>query len=207
MVAAERTQPVRTGRTPPLRLMGVITAVVIIGILAFIALQAWVSVRAPVHAGGFSAILGETEPCTDIVIGDDPSACSTVPFEEGREVGIGFTVVNDAPIAMTILDVEVIHDEVLTPAQLEPQLTGEETIFGLGEGVPFEPVEVPAGGERAIQFVGTYGDCESVARHYEPGGGLVVETAFLTVRWGMFQTDVEVPLMTALLLTTPDGCP
>ena len=92
-------------------------------------------------------------------------------------------------------------------AALEPQLTTGELTFGLGEGIPFEPIEVAAGAEQGIQFVGTYGDCEAVARDYLPGSGLSVSQAFLTLRWAIFDVETTVPLSTALALRAPTGCP
>ena len=154
-----------------------------------------------------SAVLGDTQLCNEYEAEEDPTPCYVAPFAEGREVGIGFSVRNDAPIGMTILKVEVIPEGVSTPAALEAQLTGEDMLFGLTEGVPFEPVDVPAGGEQGIQFVGPFGDCENVAEEWIPGSGLSVGQAFLTVRWGVFTTDVEVPLTTALALSAPTSCP
>ena len=103
---------------------------------------------------------------------------------------------------------KIIRDGVLSPAALEPQLlTDENLMFGLSEGVPFEPVEVPAGGELGIQFVGQFGDCETVAGDWLPGSGLVVGEAFITVRWGVFTTQVQVPAPTSLALEAPTSCP
>jgi hypothetical protein len=164
----------------------------------------------PVEAGSVYAVLGETVPCNpaDIDTADESTACSVAPFAEGREVGIGFTVQNDAPIGMTILSAQIIRDGVLTPAALEPQLlTGDGTMFGLSEGGPFEPVEVPAGAEVGIQFVGAFGNCETVAEDWSPGSGLVVGDAFMTVRWGVFTTQVQVPVPTSLALEAPMSCP
>ena len=156
-----------------------------------------------------SAVLGDVQACNieDIDVDADETACHVAPFAEGREVGIGFTVRNDAPVAMTVLSVEVIREGVSTPAALVPELTGEDMLFGLTEGVPFEPVEVPAGAEQGIQFVGPFGDCEAVAEQWAPGSGLVVSQAFMSVRWGVFTTEVEVPLKTALALSAPTSCP
>ena len=94
-----------------------------------------------------------------------------------------------------------------TPAVLEPQLMDDDGLFGLGEGVPFQPVDVPARKEQGIQFVGAFGDCETVAEQYTPGSGLSVSEAFMTVQWGIFTTEVQVPLTTALALSAPTSCP
>jgi hypothetical protein len=210
VVAAEHAQPVTARGTPALTPVGAILAIAVIGILVLAAGQAWASVLHPVQAGSLTAVLGETEPCNidEVDIDADETACYRAPFAEGREVGLGFTVRNDAPIGMTILGVEIIRDGVLSPAALEPQLlTDENLMFGLSEGVPFEPVEVPAGGELGIQFVGPFGDCETVARDWLPGSGLVVGEASMTVRWGVFTTQVQVPAPTSLALEAPTSCP
>ena len=210
MVAAERAQPVRAGRTPAFTPIGTVLALAVIGILVLAAGQAWASVVHPVAAGSFSTVLGETAPCSsaDVDIDDESTECYVAPFAEGNEVGIGFTVRNDAPIGMTILSAQIIRDGVLTPAVLEPQLLRSEGwMFGLSEGVPFEPVEVPAGGEVGIQFVGAFGDCETVAEDWSPGSGLVVGDAFMTVRWGVFTTQVQVPAPASLALEAPTSCP
>jgi hypothetical protein len=210
VVAAERALPVATGRTPAFTPIGTALAIAIIGILALAAGQAVASFLHPVRAGEVTAVLGDAEPCSmdDIDIGADERACYRAPFAEGREVGLGFTVRNDAPIGMTILDVAIIHEGVSSPAALEPQLLRNENfMFGLTEGMPFEPVDVPAGGELGIQFVGPFGDCETVARQWSPGSGLAVGEAFMTVRWGVFTTQVQVPGPTALALMAPQSCP
>ena len=207
MVAAERAQPVAAGKTPAFTPMGTILGVAVIGIIVFVVGQAFVWTLPPVQAGSVSAVLGDTQLCNDLEADEDPTGCYIAPFAEGREVGIGFSVRNDAPIGMTILKADVIREGVSTPAALEAQLTGEDMLFGLTEGVPFEPFDVPAGGEKGIQFVGAFGDCESVAEEWLPGSGLVVSQAFLTVRWGVFTTEVEVPLATALALSAPTSCP
>jgi hypothetical protein len=210
VVAAERTQPLAAGRTPALTPVGTALVIGVIGILVFAAGQALVSLVHPVAAGSVYAVLGETVPCNtaEIDIDDESTACSRAPFAEGREVGIGLTVRNDAPIGMTILSAQIIRDGVLTPAALEPQLlTGEGTMFGVSRGVPFEPVEVPAGEEVGIQFVGAFGDCEPVAKDWLPRSGLVVGDAFMTVRWGVFTTEVQVLAPTSLALEAPTSCP
>ena len=84
---------------------------------------------------------------------------------------------------------------------------GETGLFGLNEGVPFEPIDVPAKWEQGIQFVGTYGDCETVAEDWLPGSGLVVGQAFAPVRGGVLTTDVEIPLPSSLALSAPTSCP
>jgi len=201
---------VRAGRTPAFTLIGAVLALAVIGILVFTAGQGWVSAVHPIAAGSFSTVLGETVPCgtADFYIDDESTECYVAPFAEGHEVGIGFTVWNDAPIGMTILSAQVIRDGVLTPAALEPQLLRSEGyVFGLSEGVPFEPVEVPAGEEVGIQFVGAFGDCETAAENWSPGSGLIVGDAFMTVRWGVFTTEVQVPAPTALVLEAPMSCP
>lgn len=208
MVAAERAQPVAAGRTPSFAPVGMVLAIGVIGIAVYVASWAWFSSFPPVEAGSVSAVLGDVQPCNieDVDIDADETACYVAPFAEGREVGVGFTIRNDAPFGMTIVKAEVIREGVLTPAVLEPQLT-DQTAFGLTEGVPFEPLDVPAGAEGAIQFVGTFGDCETVAEHYVPSSGLSVSQAFLTVRWGVISTEVVVPLTSALNLSAPTSCP
>jgi hypothetical protein len=108
---------------------------------------------------------------------------------------------------MTILDVQAIREGVLTPAVLEPQLTSEQVLFGLTEGRPFEQVVVPPGEELGIQFVGTFGDCETVAEDWLPSSGLSIGQAFLTVRWGVLTSEAEVSLMNSLNLEAPMSCP
>jgi hypothetical protein len=206
VVAAEHAQPVAAGRTPALTPMGTALAIAVIGILVLAAGQASASLLHPVGAGSGFAVLGDAGPCNDDAA--DPTLCYRAPFAEGREVGIGFTVRNDAPIGMTILGAQIIRDGVLSPAALEPQLLrSEDLMFGLSEGVPFEPVDVPAGEELAIQFVGPFGDCETVARDWSPGSGLVLEEAFMTVRWGVFTTQVQVPSPMSVALEAPTSCP
>ena len=207
MVAVERTQPLPAGRTPAFTPMGTVLAIAVIGIVVFLVGQVLVSEFPPVRAGSFSAVLGDVGPCSGIESDEGSSDCYVASFAEGREVGIGFTVRNDGPIGMTILAIEVIREGVSTPAVLEPRLIAEDEGFGLTEGVPFAPVDVPAGGELGIQFVGAFGDCETVAEQYVPGSGLSVSEAFMTVRWGIFTTEVQVPLTTALALSAPTSCP
>ena len=186
--------------------IGTVLAIAVIGILVLAAGQAWASFVHPVQAGSGFAVLGDAVPCNDDAA--DPTLCYRAPFAEGREVGLGLTVRNDAPIGMTILDIDIIRDGVLSPAALEPQLlTSENLMFGVTEGVPFERVEVPAGGELGIQFVGPFGDCETVARDWVPGSGLMVGEAFMTVRWGVFTTQAQVPAPMSLALEAPTSCP
>ena len=130
------------------------------------------------------------------------------PFAEGREVGIGFTVRNDAPIGMTILDIDVIRDGVLTPAALEPQLlTDEDMMFGLSEGVPFEPVEVPAGGEHGYPVRRTVWGLRDRgqgvgARQRAGGRGRIHDGAL-----GRLHDSGEVPAPMSLALEAPTSCP
>jgi len=208
VVAAQQTVA-RTSRrrAPSFTPVGAVLAAAIIGIAVALALQIGVEVWPPVHAGGTSAVLGEgAQPCA-AETEDVPPLCYAIPFEEGREVGVGMTVRNDAPIPMTILAAQVIRDGVKTPAILEPQLTTGDVEFGFPAGIGFEPIEVAPGAELPIQFVGTYGDCEAVARDYLPGSGLSVSQVFLTVRWAIFQTETTVPLTSSLALMAPNGCP
>jgi hypothetical protein len=205
--AAERAQPVPARRTPAFTPMGAVLGVAVIGIALFVVIQALVWTFPPVGEGSVSAILGDAVPCAEIDADEPPPDCYRAEFAEGRDVGVGFTFRNNAPIGMTIVDIAVIRDGVLTPAVLEPQLIGDDHLFGIGLGQPSAPVDVPAGEERGIQFVGTFGDCDVVANDYVPDSGLSVSTAFMTVRWAIFQTDVEVPLTSALNLMAPDSCP
>lgn len=207
MVAAERAQPVPARRTPAFTPVGAILGIAVIGIVAFVVIQALVWTFPPVGAGSVSAILGDAVPCADGDADDLPLDCYRADFAEGRDVGVGFTVRNNAPIRMTIVDIAVIREGVSTPAVLEPQLIGDDHLFGVGLGQPFEAVDVPGGEEQGIQFVGTFGDCRAVGNDYMPGSGLSVSTAFMTVRWAIFETDVEVPLTSALNLMAPDSCP
>lgn len=206
MVTAERAQALPARRTPAFTPMGAILGIAVIGIALFVVIQFIIRMFPPVGVGSVSAILGDAVPCAETDADDVPPDCYRADFAEGRAVGVGFTFRNSAPIGMTIVDIAAIREGVSTPAVLEPQLIGNDHLFGIGLGQPFAPVDVPAGEERGIQFVGTFGDCDAVAKDYVPDSGLSVSTAFMTVRWAIFQTDVEVPLTSALNLMAPNSC-
>ncbi|HEX5039619.1 MAG TPA: hypothetical protein VFW95_05745 [Candidatus Limnocylindria bacterium] len=211
MIAAQRTAATPSPRVPSFTPAAAVLAIVLIVGVALLGTQLALDAWPPVHVGATSAVLGEgAQPCSAVEADADetPTLCYLIPFEEGREVGVGMTIRNEAPIPMTIVAADVIRDGVRTPAALESQLiTGDETTFGFPQGVPFEPVEVEPGAERGIQFIGTYGDCDTVARDYMPGSGLVVGEAFLTLRWAFFETHATVPLTSTVALTAPDSCP
>ena len=194
-------------RGPAFTPIGVGLAIVLVAIVAAIGIQMLLSTWPPVSAGQSAAVVGEVTPCNEAEVDEDgASTCYAAPFQEGRDVGMGFSVRNDGLLPMTIVAVDVIRDGVLTPAQLEPYLSTTEGPSG-PDIAPFQPVEVAPGSEQTIQFMGTFGNCETVARDYVPGSGLVLGQAFLTLRWAFFETQAEVPLPVSLALSAPTSCP
>jgi hypothetical protein len=129
-----------------------------------------------------------------------------VPFKAGAPVGIGFTVRNDAPVAVTVVSVEPIGFEEVGPAVLRPELIDVDYLFGADAGRPFEPVEVAPGAEQAIQLVGTFMDCRMVAANYVPGSSVVATDARLRIRWLLFEADVDIPLSLAVSMGVPEHC-
>ena len=192
-------------------LMTVLVGLLIIG-LVVVALVAWIRLSPPVSQGSVVAWLGDAGPTPcDVADSDGEGSieCQEVPFAEGAGVGIGFTVRNTAFLPMTIVAVESLEAPFLTPAYLRPERVEDEGgyLFGLEAGRPFEPIEVAPGAEAALQLVGTYLDCETVAASHPPGSALIIDNARMTVRWAFAEADVVVPLSGALSMPGPISCP
>lgn len=184
---------------------------VVIG-LAAVGLVAWVWLSPPVSQGSVVAWLGDADPmsCDPAEYGEEESIdCREVPFVEGAGVGIGFTLRNTSFLPMTIVAVESLEAPFLTPAYLHPERVQDDHgyHFGLGAGRPFQPIDVAPGGEAAMQLVGTYLDCETVAAWHAPGGALLIDHARMTLRWAFAEADVDVPLRGVLSLPAPVSCP
>ena len=180
--------------------------------LAVIGLMALVRLSPPVSQGSVVAWLGDAGRITcdpEDFGGEESVDCFEVPFVEDAGVGIGFTVRNTSFLTMTIVAVESLEAPFLTPAYLHPERVIDEGghLFGLGAGRPFQPMDVAPGAEAALQLVGTYLDCETVAGWYAPGGALIIDHARMTLRWAFAETDVDVPLRGVLSLPAPDSCP
>jgi hypothetical protein len=65
---------------------------------------------------------------------------------------------------------------------------------------------VAAGAEQAIQLVGTFMDCRTVAANYVPGSSVVATDARLRIRWLLFEADVDIPLSLAVSMAVPEHC-
>lgn len=207
-VAVQGPTTTRSDKRPwrAARVAGIGLAVVVV--VAIVGLNLWVRLSPPLSPGSVVAWLGETKICDQTEFDGEPTLeCREVPFAEGAGVGIGFTLRNSAPIAMTIVAVGSLEPPVATPAYLHPELTAEDGVFGLDAGRPFAPIDVAPNSEVALQLVGTYLDCDQVASWYMPGSALVIDHASVTVRWAFAETDVDVPLRGVLSLPAPDSCP
>jgi hypothetical protein len=123
----------------------------------------WMTTSPPIRRGSVTAVIGQAEACNPSEFGSDETVdCQRVLFKAGAPVGIGFTVRNDGPVAVTVVSVEPIGFELTGPAVLHPELI-DGHFFGADAGRPFEPVEVASGAQQAIQLVGTFMDCLRVA--------------------------------------------
>jgi hypothetical protein len=195
----------RVGRRPWLR--WVIRAIVV-AVAAFAVSWLWLSFLPPVQAGSVWAVIGEASGCPPVDIGQDDEtvSCHQVAFQEGAPVGIGFTVRNTGPLAVTIESVEPIGLEPTALAVLQPQLITTDYLFGADAGRPFDPVEVAPNREEAIQLVGTFVDCRTAASNYVPDSGTIATQVRMRVRWFLTEAHVTVPLSQALELMAPDSC-
>jgi hypothetical protein len=166
----------------------------------------WMTTWPPIRRGSVTAVIGQAEACDPSEFGSDETVdCQRVPFKAGAPVGIGFTVRNDAPVAVTVVSVEPIGFELTGPAVLHPELI-DGYLFGADAGRPFEPVEVAPGAEQAIQLVGMFMDCRTVAANYVPGSSVVATGARMRIRWLLFESDVDIPLSLAVSIGVPEHC-
>lgn len=179
----------------------------LLAVALLVGFNVWVLTSPPVSRGSTVAGLGEGRACDPTDFGGDASLmCFEVPYADGEPVGIGFTIRNTAPIPMTIAAVESYGPPYLLPAYLSPELLADGFMFGLGAGLPFEPVEVGPGEEIPMQLVGTYRACEEVAEFSDSGSAAVVDNVALTLRWAFAETIVRLPLGAALSLPGPSRC-
>lgn len=206
-VAAE-TRERRWRHLPP-----VLIGVAAVAALVLTGLNAWVRASPPVAEGSVVVMLGDGgHGCDATVFGGDPSSiCYEVPFAEGAGVGVGFTVLNTAPIPMTIVGIAMPEPPFLAPAYFHAELVDEdgpyEYTFGLENGRPFEPIEVAPNEEAPLQLVGTFLPCEEAAASHVPGSALIIDHVPMTLRWGIVGAEVDVPLRAALSVPAPDSCP
>lgn len=204
---ASETRSRRWRSLPPLLIgLAALAALVLLG------LNAWVRANPPVAEGSVVAVLGEGgHNCDAVEFGGDPSRlCYEVPFVEGAGVGIGFTVRNTAPIPMTILGITMPEPPFLAPAYFHAELVDEshpyEYTFGLENGRQFEPIEVAPNEEVPLQLVGSFIPCEEAAASHMPGSALIVDHVPMTLRWGIVEAEIDVPLQAALSVPAPESC-
>jgi hypothetical protein len=185
----------------------------ILAIAAVLVINLAIQANPPAASGSVNAWLGDIQQTVcDSDATDESATCFVAPYAEDAGVGLGFTVRNTAPIPMTIVAVEGLEAPFLTPAYLHPELVdhpGPEQgyLYGLDAGQTFEPVEVAPGEEVPLQLVGTFLPCDVVAGWYSPGSALIVDHARMTLRWGFFETQVNMPLGGSLTLPAPESCP
>jgi hypothetical protein len=166
----------------------------------------WMMTSPPIRQGSVTAVIGQAQACNPTEFGSDETVdCQSVPFKAGAPVGIGFTVRNDGPVAVTVVSVEPIGFELTGPAVLRPELI-DGYLFGADAGRAFEPVEVAPGAQQAIQLVGTFMDRRTVAANYFPGSSVVATDARLRIRWLLFEADVDIPLSLAVSMGVPEHC-
>ena len=167
--------------------------------------QTWLQVAAPVTRGSFGATFGTTQPCDGASFGDPTVTCHAAPFVEGAPVGIGASIRNDGPIPMTVVAIGSFGRGHSTTAVLDPQLLAGESAFGFDAGLPFEPIVIEPGAERAVQLVGAFIGCEEAAATHMPGSAVVLTHLDVTVRWLIADQNVRLPLAEVLSLSAPDA--
>ena len=189
-----------------MRWLVIVAVILAIALTIGLAFQAWLQVAAPAAHGSVTATLGETRPCDGSSSGDGTVTCREAPFSEGAPVGIGVTIRNDGPIAMTIVAIGSFGRDIRTTAVLDAQLLADESTFGIGEGRrPFAPITIEPGLGRPIQLVGAFIGCEEAAAHYMPGSAIVLTHLDLTVRWLVADQRVQLPLRDVLSLSAPEA--
>ena len=162
----------------------------------------------PLGQGSTSSSFGLGSSCG----GFEPTAtmarCNEVAFVPGSAVGLGFSVRNNGPVALTIVAVKGLGNESpMTLAELNPVLPpaggpGDVT-FAFDGARPFQPIDLAPGQDAAIQFVGRMRTCDAVHGHWSPGVGMRFDRARLTVRVLAMSSEIEVPLQQALQIDSP----
>lgn len=117
---------------------------------------------------------------------------------------MGFSVRNTGPLPMTVLSVASLGSESSsTLAELHPVLPPVAATFAIDRNRPYAPIEVAAGEEATIYFIGRIRACDVVRGHWSPGVGMRFDLARITVRWLLMSTEIEIPLRNVLLFDAP----
>lgn len=181
----------------------------IIGVLALVAGQVAIASIHPAGMGSFGAVnVVGGESCGS----GDPVGVSCVvsDYAPGKSAALAFSIRNTGPIGMTVEAVEPIGADLVPLVALYPALPANAHLVSWADTRPFEPIEVAPGGEAIIVMAGAMSaDCETVGANWSVDGGLIIDHALLTVRWGLIGSEINLPFVSSMEVRIPhDGaCP
>lgn len=179
---------------------------VTIGAMALVTGQVAIASLHPAGQGSIGAV--------NVVAGESCDAenssvlsCVASDYASGKSVAMAFSIRNNGPIVMTVESVQPIGADLVPLIALYPALPADDQVVSWTNSRPFEPVEVAAGEEKTILMIGTMSDdCETVGANWMADGGLIVDHALMTVRWGLVGSYISLPFVSALEVHIPhDG--
>ncbi len=187
------------------RARGLLLILLTVSVLALVAGQVVIASIHPAGQGSFSAVNvvgGDT--CEDPVEAFD---CVVSDYAPGKSAAMAFSIRNNGPIGMTVEAVQPIGADLVPLVALYPALPASGQLVSWTDTQPFEPIEVAAGGEAIILMTGSMSsDCETVGANWMVDGGLIIDHALLTVRWGLLGSEINLPFVSAMEVRIPhDG--
>jgi hypothetical protein len=177
----------------------------LLGVLALVGGQVAIVSIHPAAQGSFSAVnVVGGAMCGDPMM--DSASCVVSDYAPGKSAALAFSIRNDGPIGMTVEAVQPIGADLVPLVALYPALPASGQLVSWTDTRPFEPIEVSPGGEAIILMIGSMStDCETVGVNWMVDGGLIIDHALLTVRWGLIGSEITLPFVSAMEVRIPQA--